>query len=155
MAGRKSKYHTHVEPYLDVIAGWCRGGADDIQIAEKLGIALSSFYKYKNEFTEFSEALRENKEFADVRVMNAMYKRAIGFEYEEVRTEYIEGQNQAQDGQKARSAAGNRKKVTRITKKVLADVRAQTKWLDLRNGKKGIEPGESITIRFDKDEAGV
>ncbi len=137
-AGRKSKYHTHVEPYLDVIAGWCRGGADDIQIANKLGIALSSFYKYKNQFTEFSESLKENKEFADVRVMNAMYERAIGFDYEEVKTEYIEGNNQAKDGQKAKSASGCRKKVIKTTKKVLGDVRAQSKWLDLRKEKKPV-----------------
>lgn len=147
MAGRKSKYPTHVEPYLDVIAGWCRDGADDKQIAEKLGISVDSFYEYKKRYSEFSEALRENKDFADTRVMNAMYQRAIGLEYEEVRTEYIEGNNQARDGQKAKSATGCRKKVVKTTKKVLGDVRAQSKWIDLRK----IRPKENQVASNAKD----
>lgn len=79
----KGKYETHVLPYLEQIAAMCRNGATDEKIYNSLKIGRESFYKYKREHTEFSESLRENKEFADLRVENNLNKNANGYDYEE------------------------------------------------------------------------
>ena len=74
--GRKNQYDVKVKPRLPEIAQWCREGAIDKDIAIKLGIAESTLYKYKLEFTEFSEALTCNKEVANAHVEQALYKNA-------------------------------------------------------------------------------
>ena len=45
--GRKSRYETHVLPYLQQIQEWCQD-LDERQIAvERLGIAVSTWENYK------------------------------------------------------------------------------------------------------------
>ena len=80
---RKSKYDTHVKPYLDGIQGWAMSGLTDEQIADNLGIAASTIYEYKKKYPEFSEALKKGKDIADAQVVNALFKTATGFTYYE------------------------------------------------------------------------
>ena len=72
------------------LQGWARDGLSDEQLAEKMGVCPSTFYAWKNKYPEISEALKEGKDVADRKVENALYKRACGFEYEEVTTEIDE-----------------------------------------------------------------
>lgn len=81
--GRKSKYHSHVEPKLLMIEAWARDGLTQEDIAAKLGVALSSFCDYKNKFPELSDALKKGQEVADVEVENALFKRAVGYDFVE------------------------------------------------------------------------
>lgn len=60
--GRKSKYYTNVEPYLEQVKEWKKIGATDEQICEQLDISTSTFYEYKNKYKEFSEANKKGKE---------------------------------------------------------------------------------------------
>ncbi|WP_342570658.1 hypothetical protein MKY85_20670 [Paenibacillus sp. FSL R5-0749] len=53
--GRKSKYQTPVEPKLLLIEAWARDGMIQEDIAKKLGVVMSSFSEYKNNFPELSE----------------------------------------------------------------------------------------------------
>lgn len=89
MAGRKNKYQTHVEPHLKEIEHWCRDGMTEDEVRRRLGVAMSTFSKYKNEKTELSEALKRGKQEADYEVEDALFKRATGFTYEEVTQEAI------------------------------------------------------------------
>lgn len=75
----KGKYDTHVKPYLTLIAAWYRDGATDEDIWTKLGISKSAFYDYKIKHKEFSDSLKIDKELADVKVENALFKRSTGF----------------------------------------------------------------------------
>lgn len=111
--GRKSKYYEKVEPKLELIKGWCRDGITDEKLAEKLGIAISTLYDYKNKYSEFSEALKEGKEYVDLQVENALLKRALGYEYEQVT---IEGGVVTK----------------KVTKQVAPDTTAQIFWLKNR-----------------------
>lgn len=89
MAGRPSKYETHVKPNLEQIKKWAEQGATEKQIAEQLGVAYSSFNEYKKQFPELSEILKEkdmNPLVEELR--SALVKRALGFEYKE-KKEYI------------------------------------------------------------------
>ena len=80
---RKSKYDTHVKPYLDEIQGWAMSGLTDEQIAMNLDIAVSTIYEYKKKYPEFSGALKKGKDIADAQVVNALFKTATGFTYYE------------------------------------------------------------------------
>ena len=119
-------------PHLEIIAAWCRDGATERDIAKKLGISLSTLNKYKAEIPEFSDTLKRNRELADVQVENALFRAATGYEYEEVRTEYIENGKQGQRGNIRNNDTGTCRKVTRITKVVQGDVTAQIFWLKNR-----------------------
>ncbi|RXM69420.1 transposase [Clostridium tetani] len=85
----KSKYETNVKDKLILVEGWARNGLTDEQIAKNLGIGLTTFYKYKKEHSELSEALKKGKEVIDFEVESALLKRALGYEYEEVTQERV------------------------------------------------------------------
>lgn len=76
---RPSKYESNVAPRLGEVADWVRNGATDEEIAEKLGIALSTFYEYKSksEFSEFSEVLKKTRDAVDGEVENALLQSAL------------------------------------------------------------------------------
>ena len=73
----KSKYETHVAPRLEEIKDWVRNGATDSDVCQKLGISKDTFYEYKKRFSEFSDSLKENKEFVDAQVENALLQNAL------------------------------------------------------------------------------
>lgn len=85
----KSKYESHVKPRLEEIGHWARDGLLEIEICKRIGVAESTFNKYKNDYPQLKEVLKKNKEFADYRVEDALYKRALGYEYEEVTKERV------------------------------------------------------------------
>jgi hypothetical protein len=68
-----------VKEKLIQVEAWCRDGLIDEQIAHNLGISIDTFYTYKKEHSEFSEALKRGKEIIDIEVENALYKKATGF----------------------------------------------------------------------------
>ena len=70
-----------------LLEAWARNGLTDEQIAEKMGIRSSTFYDWKNKYSEISEALKRGKEVVDTLVENALLKRALGYEYKEVTRE--------------------------------------------------------------------
>jgi len=105
--------------------GLARTGLTDRQIARKLGISVSTFYQYQLDHPDFSEALKKGKSPVDTEVENALLKRALGYEYEEITTDYdLLGQNKEQKALPA--------KVRKVKKEVLADVTAQIFWLKNR-----------------------
>ena len=84
--GRKSKYETHVQPFLEQITKWYEE-LDEKQIAvEKLGIGLSTWEKYKRENPELREALKNGKINLIGELKMSLKKKAKGFYYEETKT---------------------------------------------------------------------
>lgn len=77
---------------LILIEGWARDGLTDEQIAENMGIAASTLYDWKNKYPEVSESLKKGKEVVDRQVENALLKRALGYEYDEVKEKYEFGE---------------------------------------------------------------
>ena len=86
---RPSKYHTHVEPKLELIKGWASDGLTDEQIANNLGIAYSTFREHMKAYPALSAALKKAKEVADYEVQNALFNTATGFTYYEEVTNAI------------------------------------------------------------------
>lgn len=102
--GRKSKADIVIEN-LDKIKEMARVGVTEEEIAKSLGISVSTFEKYKNEFSELKESLKTSKIDLSVTVKSALVKRALGYEYEEKKQYITEDDN------------GNKKKHTEITTK--------------------------------------
>ncbi|WP_340018290.1 MULTISPECIES: transposase [Paenibacillus] len=125
--GRKSKYQTHVEPKLLLIEAWARDGMIQEDIAKKLGVAMSSFSDYKNKFPELSEALKRGQEVVDVEVENALFKRALGYRYDEVTKEAARELDEETGEYKTVMV-----ETKRVTKEVQPDVTAQIFWLKNR-----------------------
>lgn len=120
----KSKYETDVKPRLVEIEAWKRDGLTDEQIFKNLGISRDTFYKYKEKYADFSDAIKKGKEVADIEVENALFKRAIGYKYKEVIKEVKEI-----DGKKSTY-------VKEIIKEMPGDVVAQIFWLKNRKSSK-------------------
>lgn len=120
----KSKYETDVKPRLIEIEAWKRDGLTDEQIFKNLGISKDTFYKYKDKYADFSDALKKGKEVADIEVENALFKRAIGYKYKEVIKEVKEI-----DGKKSTY-------IKEVIKEMPGDVAAQIFWLKNRKSSK-------------------
>lgn len=109
---------------LTLIQGWARDGLILEQIAHNLGISRSVFFKMKKKYKDVAEAIKNGKEVIDIEVENALLKRAIGYDYEEVKT-YIQENN---------GKITKRKEIT--VKHIVGDVTAQMFWLQNRRNDK-------------------
>ena len=84
----KGKYTEWITPDgLLQIEGWAREGLIDEQIAHNIGVAYSTFRDWMEKFPALSAALKKGKAPVDLEVENALFKRAIGYDYEETTTE--------------------------------------------------------------------
>lgn len=114
---RRPSYRTHVKPRLDDIRLLVAEGALDTTIAENLGIARSTFYKWKAMYPELAEALAAGEALANAKVQHALYIRAIGQTVTEV--------------EEFRDESG-RAYLRKRTKYIPGDARAQIFWLTNR-----------------------
>ena len=76
------------EDGLHAIEGWARDGLADTQIARNMGISYSTFKEWLHRFPSILATLKKGKAPVDVEVENALLKRAKGYRYTEVTTEY-------------------------------------------------------------------
>ena len=114
----KGKYQEWLEPEgLLKIEGWARDGLTDEQIANNMGINVATLYRWKIDYCEICESLKKGKEVVDRQVENALLKRALGYEYEEISEKYELG-------------ILTERKVTK--KQVVPDTTAQIFWLKNR-----------------------
>jgi hypothetical protein len=78
--GRPSKFDTGV---CDQAVKLCMLGAIDKDLADFFGISESTLNKWKIDYPEFSESLKEGKAHADANVANSLYQRALGYSHAE------------------------------------------------------------------------
>lgn len=86
MAKGKFEYWRTKDGLLQ-IAAWARNGLIDEQIAHNMGIRRSTLSEWKKRFPDIADALKKNKNIVDIEVENALYKRAVGYEFEETTIE--------------------------------------------------------------------
>lgn len=84
-------------------------------------ISLSTFYAWKEKYSDISEAIKKGKEVIDFEVEQALLKRAMGYSYTETRKEID---------------ANGKKKVIVTEKHVEPDTVAQIFWLRNRKPNK-------------------
>lgn len=69
----KGKYKKWLEPdNLTKLEGWARDGLKDTQIADNMGINVSTLYTWKNCYSEINEALKKGKEVVDYEIENSL-----------------------------------------------------------------------------------
>jgi hypothetical protein len=83
--GKYAQWRT--ESGLELLAAWARDGCTDEDLAKKIGVAPSTFYDWKRRFPDIAEAVSKGKEIVDIKVENALLKRALGYTYTEVKKE--------------------------------------------------------------------
>lgn len=121
----KGKYQQWItEEGLLLIEGWARDGLTDEQIAHNMGIRRETLYAWKRKYDHISNALKKGKEVVDRQVENALLKRALGYQYDEITHE-------TQWNPKTEEFELTPSKVVR--KEVQPDVTAQIFWLKNRN----------------------
>ncbi len=108
---------------LERIKAWSRDGLTNEDIAHNVGISTGTFYEWLKRFPELSTAVKITREVADLRVENALYKRARGYDYDEVVYE-----------RKINKDTGEEEMIPTksIRKHVQPDVTAQIFWLKNR-----------------------
>ena len=80
--GRPSKYNSALMPKLAEMMA--RMGMIDKDMAVYIGIAESTFHKWKKDHPEFADALTIGKEEPDGKVEAALYTTALGTTYDEI-----------------------------------------------------------------------
>lgn len=127
----KGKYLAWIsEEGLIKIEGWARDGFTDEQIAMKMGIRRETLYAWVKKFPNISNALKKGKEVIDRQVENALLKRALGYEYDEITYEQVPIKPNKDEGGKL---IEHRLEVTKkVRKQVSPDTTAQIFWLKNR-----------------------
>ncbi|MGO3733498.1 MAG: hypothetical protein ACTJHC_10025 [Vagococcus sp.] len=86
-----SKYETHVKPYFDDIFYWYSHGWTLDTIAAELGVARSTFLKYKQDYLDFSDLLKKADKSKPrniaLKAEKALKDKLADREFEEVHTE--------------------------------------------------------------------
>ncbi|MEG0703450.1 MAG: hypothetical protein RR449_07755 [Christensenella sp.] len=123
---RLTKYETHIEPRIDEIAALMRAGGTEEKAAKMVGVAYSTFRKYKNGHPEFRAALIESEEPANMAVEASLFDRTRGGEHEQQKAIKIRTVTY-KDGKRVREE--ERVEMVTETTYVPADVRAIMFWL--------------------------
>ena len=76
--GRKSKWESHVKPYLERIPKLKRQGYHDEQLAKHFGVAYSTFKEYINLYPDLKAALKKGKEELIEDLEDTLYRKALG-----------------------------------------------------------------------------
>lgn len=79
--GRPSKYKPE---FAEQAAKLCLLGATDAQLADFFEVSVSTINLWKVQHSEFSESIRVPKDLADERVEQSLFRRAMGYEHDEV-----------------------------------------------------------------------
>ena len=81
------------EAGLQLIAGWRRNGVPLTTIAtENIGVSKTAFWGWYKESEDLRHACACAKEVCDSSVENALYRKAVGYDYWEERWDLIEGE---------------------------------------------------------------
>lgn len=144
-AGRKTSFK---KEYIEQAVKLCKKGFIDIELADFFNVSKATINNWKKEYPEFLDSLKKGKNFSDAKVEQALYDRALGFEYKELKKE------------ESTSPHGSATKTTKTTKKVVGDTTAQIFWLKNRQPERWKDKrdaehktdGIPITLNFTKAE---
>ena len=146
----------HLDVKLKSIAEMVSKRATQGQIEQYLGISEKTIIKLKKAHPKFNDAFQYGDEVLKHKLLDAMYQRAIGFEYEETQTVIEE------------TKTGTKKRITKYKKQSLPDVQAMKYLLITKFGidynerkaeielmEKRMEKGEEEWVNEYRDEVRV
>lgn len=123
-----SKNASIVDEWLDddnlmLIEAWARDGYTKQDIADRIGVHISTLRDWEKHYPEIKEALHKGKELIDYKVENALLKRALGYTAKEIKVVFG---RQVKNGQTFQIT----KEV--VEKEIAPDVTACAMWLNNR-----------------------
>jgi hypothetical protein len=86
---RPSKYKVE---FAKEAAKLCKLGATDAQLADFFEVSVSTINLWKVQHKEFSESVKVPKAEADDKVEQSLYRRAMGYEHDEVDIRVVAGE---------------------------------------------------------------
>lgn len=121
---RKPKYNQEVH---DKIIELIEKGYIDKEVCKVIGVSTAAYYEWLKEDSDtykplLVEAIKEAKKIIDLKVEQKLFKRTMGYKYDEITKELV------------KDIEGNQKlEITKIvTKEVAPDIAAQIFWLKNR-----------------------
>lgn len=87
--GRPSKFKPE---YVEQSVKLCKLGATDREIGDFFEVDERTVKRWKVDYPEFAEALKTAKAEADTRVVESLYRRACGYEHDDVHITTFEGE---------------------------------------------------------------
>ena len=126
--GRTGRYDANLCPAVAWAVAKLGGIEEDV--AEALGISLSTLASWKRQRPEFAQALKLGQAYADVLVEDALYRSAVGYEGTETTTTFV---LVSADGKPWPPGTPVRVEVTR--RHAPPDVRSMIHWLTHRRPK--------------------
>ena len=130
---RSDSYEELINSSLEQIGQWIEDNYTDKEIAEKLGIAYSTYRKYKNDNVALKGVIATAKDKKNDEVEKALYKNCIGYDYFEttpvkVKQEYTNDLGIVLTKEEV--------VIKKIQKHKPADLNAQKYWLNNRKSAK-------------------
>ncbi|AUD63475.1 hypothetical protein BK010_07650 [Tenericutes bacterium MO-XQ] len=146
----------HLENKLKAIAEMVSKRATQKQVAEYLGITEKTVIKLRKAHKRLDDAFQFGDEELKLKLVDAIYQRAIGFEYEETQTVIEE------------TKTGTKKRITKYKKQSLPDIQAikyllitkfgieyNEKKVEIELMKKRLEKGEEVWTNEYSDEISI
>lgn len=127
---RIDSYEELINESLDKIECWIENGDTDKDIAEKLGIAYSTYRKYKANSVALKSRIATAKDKKNQEVEKSLYKNCIGYKYYEEVANKVKEEVLADDGKTV--LVKERVEVVNVKKYKGPDLAAQKYWLDNR-----------------------
>lgn len=83
---RGEMYSKLVKPNFDKIKKHLKHGATESQIADDIGVSLSSWNRFKRIHPEFNDLCKNGRHVLVMELRGALVKRGLGFKYTETKT---------------------------------------------------------------------
>lgn len=143
-----------IQNRLEELETMARDGFSDEEIRKELGIAHSTFYRYKNVYPAFAKALKTGRRSADSAVEKALFRKATGY-VQKVRKPVKLKEISYENGKKARES--ERLEITEEEQYYPPDTNSALFWLKNRcpeqwNDKSPQEP-ENPLDRLEPEKA--
>ena len=130
----------YIPEYDEQAYNYCLLGATNETLAEFFGICPTTLKKWMKKYPGFGESVRRGKLMADMNVARNLYKRAIGYTYQQVVSESVQVPATQAASEKVTNTVGTFSpddmedmRIVRVTtREAIPDVRAQIFWLKNR-----------------------
>jgi transposase-like protein len=147
--GPKSNFDPSID--LCTIALYAEKGATDTKIARALGISYKQFKVWKQKYPEIGATMKAPKEMIDNNVVSTLYKRAMGYSYQERTIETILDKDGKPTGEKKMKVVEKEVPPGESSLQFWTRNRRPDEWRDTRHI--DIENDDDIWDRMDKELA--
>lgn len=129
---------------LMLIEAWARDGCTKKEIAQRIGIAVSTFKYWEDNYEPIRNALKSGAEIIDYKVENALLKSALGFTTTEIKVTL---------GRQVKN--GKVYQITKevVTKEIAPNVTACAMWLNNRRPDKWKRNRDKISELENEDDS--